>query len=278
MKKRVLSGLLAAMMLLTTTAFAAEDGSAGTAADDTSATAAEQTQSGTVLTFSVTLPDEFNTDRMEDAIAEQVRTVLAQRLSQLNLEGAQIDFPEDRQTVVVTLPADAETDGVAEFLAWQNALEFTDADGKVWLTGADVSESSVGFAEDGTPYIQISFTEEGGQTFAEALEASDALDVTMDGEQIAQVTAEDAGESGSCTLTGSFTEDEARLFVARIVAGELPVALTLTGTSTGETTDPAEPEQPAEPEVPADPSFPDIAGHWAEDALNTAVEMGLLTV
>ena len=172
---------------------------------------------------------------MEDAIAEQVRTVLAQRLSQLNLEGAQIDFPEDRQTVVVTLPADAETDGVAEFLAWQNALEFTDADGKVWLTGADVSESSVGFAEDGTPYIQISFTEEGGQTFAEALEASDALDVTMDGEQIAQVTAEDAGESGSCTATGSFTEDEARLFVARIAAGELPVALTLTGTSTGET-------------------------------------------
>lgn len=276
MKKRVLSGLLAAMMLLTTTAFAAEGGSAGTATDDTSATAAEQTQSGTVLTFSVTLPDEFNTDRMEDAIAEQVRTVLVQRLSQLNLEGAQIDFPEDQQTVVVTLPADAETDGVAEFLAWQNALEFTDADGKVWLTGADVSESSVGFAEDGTPYIQISFTEEGGQTFAEALEASDALDVTMDGEQIAQVTAEDAGESGSCTLTGSFTEDEARLFVARIVAGELPVALTLTGTSTGETTDPAEPEQPAEPEVPADPSFPDIAGHWAEDALNTAVEMGLL--
>ena len=278
LKKRVLSGLLAAMMLLTTTAFAAEDGSAGTAADDTSATAAEQTQSGTVLTFSVTLPDEFNTDRMEDAIAEQVRTVLVQRLSQLNLEGAQIDFPEDRQTVVVTLPADAETDGVAEFLAWQNALEFTDADGKVWLTGADVSESSVGFAEDGTPYIQISFTEEGGQTFAEALEAADALDVTMDGEQIAQVTAEDVGESGSCTLTGSFTEDEARLFVARIVAGELPAALTLTETTTepSEPTDPSEPEQPSEPEEPVTPVFPDIAGHWAEDALNTGVKMGLL--
>src|SRR5699024_2986976 len=107
------------MMLLTTTAFAAEDGSAGTATEDTSAMAAEQTQIGTVLTFSVTLPDEVNTDRMEDAIAEQVRTVLVQRLSQLNLEGAQIDFPEDQQTVVVTLPADAETDGVAEFLAWQ---------------------------------------------------------------------------------------------------------------------------------------------------------------
>lgn len=250
MKKRVLSGLLAVMMLLST-AFAAGEGAV---------TAEEDPSAGTVLTFTAA-------DQMTDDAAEQVRTVLEHRLDQLNLAGASVSFPDDRQTVLVTLPAGTDTDGVAEFLAWENELAFTDADGKVWLTGADVSESSLGFADDQTPYIQVSFTEEGEETFTEALDTASELTVTMDGEEIAQVTADNAGENGGCTLTGSFTEDEARLFVARIAARTLPV--TLTPVSSTE-------EQPAEPEQPATPAFPDIAGHWAEDALNRAVSLGLL--
>ena len=250
MKKRVLSGLLAVMMLLST-AFAAGEGAVA---------AEEDPSAGTVLTFTAA-------DQMTDDAAEQVRTVLEHRLDQLNLAGASVSFPDDRQTVLVTLPAGTDTDGVAEFLAWENELAFTDADGKVWLTGADVSESSLGFADDQTPYIQVSFTEEGEETFTEALDTASELTVTMDGEEIAQVTADNAGENGGCTLTGSFTEDEARLFVARIAAHTLPV--TLTPVSSTE-------EQPAEPEQPATPAFPDIAGHWAEDALNRAVSLGLL--
>ena len=249
MKKRVLSGLLAVMMLLST-AFAAGEGTA----------AEEEPSGGTVLTFTAA-------DQMTDDAAEQVRTVLEHRLDQLNLAGAAVSFQDDRQTVLVTLPEGTDTDGVAEFLAWENELAFTDADGKVWLTGADVSESSLGFADDQTPYIQVSFTEEGEETFTEALDTASELTVTMDGEEIAQITADNAGENGGCTLTGSFTEDEARLFVARIAAHTLPV--TLTPVSSTE-------EQPAEPEQPATPAFPDIAGHWAEDALNRAVSLGLL--
>lgn len=250
MKKRVLSGLLAVMMLLST-AFAAGEGAVA---------AEEDPSAGTVLTFTAA-------DQMTDDAAEQVRTVLEHRLDQLNLAGAAVSFPDDRQTVLVTLPAGTDTDGVAEFLAWENELAFTDADGKVWLTGADVSESSLGFADDQTPYIQVSFTEEGEETFTEALDTASELTVTMDGEEIAQITADNAGENGGCTLTGSFTEDEARLFVARIAARTLPVALTPVSSTE---------EQPAEPEQPATPAFPDIAGHWAEDALNRAVSLGLL--
>ena len=238
-------------MMLLSTAFAAGEGAVA---------AEEDPSAGTVLTFTAA-------DQMTDDAAEQVRTVLEHRLDQLNLAGASVSFPDDRQTVLVTLPAGTDTDGVAEFLAWENELAFTDADGKVWLTGADVSESSLGFADDQTPYIQVSFTEEGEETFTEALDTASELTVTMDGEEIAQVTADNAGENGGCTLTGSFTEDEARLFVARIAARTLPVALTPVSSTE---------EQPAEPEQPATPAFPDIAGHWAEDALNRAVSLGLL--
>ena len=101
MKKRVISGLLAVMMLLTT-AFAA----GGSAAE------AEGQSGSTVLSYAVTLPDEYDTDQMHDAVVDQVRAVLEQRLEQLNIAGAEIAFPEDRQTVVLAA-GDAPRSGAA---------------------------------------------------------------------------------------------------------------------------------------------------------------------
>ena len=95
--------------MLLTTAFAA----GGDAA------AEQQNTSGTTLTFAVTLPDQMDTDQMEDGMVEQVRTVLEDRLEQLALSDAQITFPDDRKTVIVTLPdgADANPADIAAFLS-----------------------------------------------------------------------------------------------------------------------------------------------------------------
>ena len=284
MKKRILSGLLAAMMLVTP-AFAA----GGSAADTAGQPAVTAEASGeTVLTFAATLPESFSTDRMEDAVVESVRAVLTQRLAQLDLADASVDFPDDRQSVVVTLPAGAEATGVADFLAQTNALRIADAADDVWLTSADIETAEAGLSEDDTYHVQLTLTEAGQEKLAEKADGADAeymLYVSLDGEDVASLTAAALQET-PCTLAGPFTGDEARLLTAAIVAGELPVTLTPVEAETpSEPTEPTEPEQPEEPEEPeqpeeseepAEPAFPDIAGHWAEDALNTAVEMGLL--
>ena len=281
LKKRILSGLLAAVMLIGT-AYAAP-GSAS-AAGQTAAVAAEQAQTGTVLTYTVTLPE--GTDRMDDAAAEQMRAALERRLEQLNIAGAEIAFPADGTTVTVTLPAADAAADVGAFLARVNALRITDTAGETVLTGADVAETEAGLNADDTYHVQLSFTDAAQEKLAALAQESgeDAvLTVTMDGEDAGSLTLAQAMEQ-TCTLTGPFTGDEARQLVARIVGGELPAALTLTETTTEpsepseptEPTDPSEPEQPSEPEEPVTPVFPDIAGHWAEDALNTGVEMGLL--
>ena len=284
MKKRILSGLLAAMMLVTP-AFAA----GGSAADTAGQLAVTAEASGeTVLTFAATLPESFSTDRMEDAVVESVRAVLTQRLAQLDLADASVDFPDDRQSVVVTLPAGAEATGVADFLAQTNALRIADAAGDVWLTSADIETAEAGLNEDDTYHVQLTLTEAGQEKLAEKADGADAeymLYVSLDGEDVASLTAAALQET-PCTLAGPFTGDEARLLTAFIMAGELPVTLTPVEAETpSEPTEPTEPEQPEEPEEPeqpeeseepAEPAFPDIAGHWAEDALNTAVEMGLL--
>ena len=256
MKKRLFSGLLVAVMLLTT-AFAA----GGDAA------AEQQNTSGTTLTFAVTLPDQMDTDQMEDGMVEQVRTVLEDRLEQLALSDAQITFPDDRKTVIVTLPdgADANPADIAAFLSQTNALSAADADGKVWLTGADVTATEVGLTDDGsTAYIQLTLTADAHATLISELPADSVLTVSLDGETIGQIDTI-AAENEPVTVTGALTEDAAKLYGARIMAGTLPVALTLT-----------EDVQPVEPEQPAEPAFPDIAGHWAESALNQAIDMGLL--
>lgn len=257
MKKRLFSGLLAAVMLLTT-AFAA----GGDAA------AEPQNTSGTTLTFAVTLPDQMDTDQMEDSMVTQVHTVLQGRLEQLALSDAQITFPDDRKTVIVTLPDGTDTApaDVAAFLSQTNALSITDANGTVSLTRADVLSAEVGQSAeaDGAPvYIHLTLTND-AQTALAALGEGDTLSVTLDGEAVGETVSYDA-DNAMLNITGGFDLNAAKLYVARIMAGTLPVTLTLTGET-----------QPEEPEQPVEPAFPDIVGHWAENALNTAVDMGLL--
>lgn len=257
MKKRLFSGLLAAVMLLTT-AFAA----GGDAA------AEQQNTAGTTLTFAVTLPDQMNTDQMEDSMVTQVHTVLQGRLEQLALSDAQITFPDDRKTVIVTLPDGTDTApaDVAAFLSQTNALSVTDANGTVSLTRADVLSAEVGQSAeaDGAPvYIHLTLTNDAQQALA-TLPEDDSLSVTLDGQAVGETVSYDA-DNAMLNITGGFDLNAAKLYVARIMAGTLPITLTLTGET-----------QPEEPEQPVEPAFPDIVGHWAENALNTAVDMGLL--
>ncbi len=260
MKKRLFSGLLAAVMLLTTAFAAGSD-----------AAAEQQNTSGTTLTFAVTLPDQMDTDQMEDGMVEQVRTVLEGRLEQLALSDAQITFPDDRKTVIVTLPDGTDTApaDVAAFLSQTNALSIVDANGQIALTSADVLSAEVEqpAEADGAPvYISLTPTSD-AQTALAALGEDDALSVTLDGEAVGETVSYDA-DNTVLNLTGGFDLNAAKLYVARIMAGTLPVTLTLTGET--------QPEQPEEPEQPVEPAFPDIVGHWAENALNTAANMGLL--
>ena len=154
LKKRLFSGLLAAVMLLTT-AFAA----GGDAA------AEQENNTGTVLTFAVTLPDQMDTDQMEDSMVTQVHTMLQDRLEQLALSDAQITFPDDRKTVIVTLPdaTDTAPADVAAFLSQTNALSITDANGTVSLTRTDVTAAEAGQpaeGDGGSVYIQLTLTDD----------------------------------------------------------------------------------------------------------------------
>lgn len=262
--KRILSGLLAVFMLYTT-AFAANDA----AAPDGQQSAAP------VLAFAVSLPEDYDEGKWEQTAAD-LQAVLEGRLAQLGLEGAAVAAGGDRKTVTVTLPEGAETEGVAEFLAMTNALSITAADDAAALTGADVTAAEAGL-ENEAAYLQLTLSDDAQQALA-ALEADAALTVTLDGEVVGEKAVYHA-DDGLLTLSGGFDLDGAKLLSARVIAGELPAALTPQQPEPTEPTDPTEPTEPmdpAEPTEPAEPVFPDMAGHWAEQQLKMGVQMGLI--
>nr|WP_300186703.1 L,D-transpeptidase family protein [uncultured Agathobaculum sp.] len=248
MKKRILSGLLAAVLLLGT-AFAAGGDALPTA----------ETAADTTLTFTVTLPDGMDT--MTEETADRLLNVTERRLAQLELYNAVFALNDERTVLTVTLPEGTEApDGLADFLTQPNVLSIKDATGTVSLTGADILSAEAGQAAegDGGPaYIQLTPTED-AQATLDTLTEDNALSVQLDGQTVGETAAYNADDA-LLTITGGLDLNTAKLYVARIMAGTLPVALSV------ET-----------PETPTTPVFPDVAGHWAEQSLNRAVRLGLL--
>lgn len=251
MKKRILSGLLAAVLLLGT-AFAAGGDALPTA----------ETAADTTLTFAVTLPDGMDT--MTEETADRLQNVTERRLAQLELYNAVFALNDERTALTVTLPEGTEApDGLADFLTQPNALSIKDAAGTVSLTGADILSAEAGQAaeSDGGPaYIQLTPTED-AQATLDTLAEDNALSVQLDGQTVGETAAYNADDA-LLTITGGLDLNTAKLYVARIMAGTLPVALSV--------------ETPETPETPTTPVFPDVAGHWAEQSLNRAVRLGLL--
>lgn len=269
LKKRICSGLLAVWMLCAT-AFAA---------GDTSVPPADAAE--TTLLFQAELPEGYDSTRLARDM-ESVQAVLRERLTNQGVTEAEVSLSGE-SAVAVTLPADAaETvQAAAEALVQTAALSFQDADGKEWLTGADIKQAKAGYGRPtgydlmDVHYVQVEFTEEGAKKFAEASEAIAArtddtnhLTILMDGQVISSPSIAKKIEADSCAISGSFTAETAKQLASLINAGPLPLKLTLV-------TEGGEGEQPPDEPEP-EPLFPDLAGHWAEAQMTRGAELGLL--
>ena len=170
-----------------------------------------------MLTYAVALPEGADDSRMDDETMERVRAVLERRLAQLDL-GAGGGVVLGRSGGGHRDPARGRTRRRRGGIPCPaRPASFTDADGKAWLTGADVSAAEAGLSasaegeEAQTAYILLTLTDEGRQAYAEAQAALDAredgssrMSAVLDGATIAQA-APGKQEGGDLLLTGDFT-------------------------------------------------------------------------
>ena len=105
------------------------------------------------------------------------------------------------------------------------------------LTGSDIGGASAEYgAVDNSGmqqnFVQVEFTSEGQQKFADATESVAArtdgynqLLIIMDGQVISAPNVSERIDSESCIITGSFDQDSAQQLAGLIDAGQLPFSL-----------------------------------------------------
>lgn len=118
-----------------------------------------------------------------------------------------------------------------------NELPFSDTG----LTGrfferaeAVLPQNAQGSGFTTSPYLNITFTPEGGDLFAEITRANvgNQLGIFLDGELLSAPTINEAITGGRAVVSGSFTADEVRALAQNLNFGALPVPIELQSTQT----------------------------------------------
>ena len=91
-----------------------------------------------------------------------------------------------------------------------------------------------GTAIAGEPIIELNFTPEGSDLFAEITgkHVGEVLAIFLDGAPISQPVIQDQITGGQAQISGQFTPDEAKQLVGRLNSGALPVPIELLSTET----------------------------------------------
>lgn len=305
MRKRLLSGLLA-MLLLSSPAFAA--GTAGVPATGTQTESVSQTGQAH-LQFSVTVPPTWDVDFMGEAVAQQTKEVIEKRLTQHGFTGVTVEPGADGKTITVTLPQNADLAMAASIAATPGVLHIEDADGTVWLSNEAVIHAEaktgrpLGTETEDRPYLELKLGGDATVLLSEATASVAArqpgeneLTALIDGEPIGSLPVSAQMSSDTLALPGNLTQQEATWIASLLNIGPLPVTLTninadtlpdalepVQVTNVPEQSADADPEQeqPPEPEQPTvtepeKPVYTDTQGHWAQYSLEKSVQMGLL--
>ncbi|MCH7730395.1 protein translocase subunit SecD [Patescibacteria group bacterium] len=142
---------------------------------------------------------------------------------------------EGKDRIIVELPGVGETQKAVELIGKTAQLVFSEPTQEELfaptdLTGADLESADVGFDQTtGRPVVSLSFTQEGGQKFAEITRRNigKPLAIVLDEEVISAPLVQEEITGGSAQISGEFSLEEAKNLSIQLNAGALPVPIEL---------------------------------------------------
>lgn len=192
---------------------------------------------GSRIVYEAQIPEGYDMSNLADDM-NSVQKVIRQRLTDKGFTEATVTLTGDNH-VTVEIPQITNPEEAVQTLGTTAQLLFMDADGKEWLTGEDIDKASYGYGQPtGTEvtdihYVQVQFTSEGRQKFAEATESvssrtdgTNQLYIVMDNQIISYPSVSSKIDSDSCVISGSFTRESAQELADLINAGQIPFSLT----------------------------------------------------
>ncbi|MBE7051909.1 MAG: protein translocase subunit SecD [Ruminococcaceae bacterium] len=180
---------------------------------------------GSVIVFE---PEVEDMDTVTDEDISAAVAALRLRLDSNGLNEATVSeqVTDDQKRLRVEIPAVTDPNEAIEYLGAMASLSFKDPDGNEVLNGTHIEDATVADME-GKVVVQLQFTGEGQSLFAQATAnlVGKQLSIYVDGTLISAPNVNEAINSDSCVIEGSFTVDDAKLLANQIKSGTLPFAL-----------------------------------------------------
>lgn len=133
--------------------------------------------------------------------------------------------------ILVELPGWQDPERAKEIIGKTALLEFKTEDGKVVVSGKDLTDAKLVFsqAQDtlGQPEISFTLNAAGKAAFATATQANigKKISIYLDGQLLMSPTVDSAITDGAGVITGGFTAQEASNYALLLKSGSLPVKL-----------------------------------------------------
>ena len=174
-------------------------------------------QGGTSVLLEVQAPD------LDAAGLDRVRSLIALRVDATGAVDPTITT-EGANRIRVDIPGKYESATIVEQLSKTGVLTFKDPEGKVVLEGKDIAEAIPAFDEFGRLVVNLRMKDEGVAKFADATTANvgKSISINMDEEVLSNPLVNEPIRDGQASITGQFTEDEAKMLAAMINNGALP--------------------------------------------------------
>lgn len=191
----------------------------------------------------VTFMPADGTDATDDQMTA-AKTVIEDRLVGLGITDYEdyVDYNKDR--IIVRFPwKTGETDfnpqtaideiGTTAQMVFRRG---SSSDGEEILSGDDVTAATAGYDQENGYVVQLEFSTEGAEKFAEATtelaESGGYISIWLDDENISTASVNSAITDGRAVIEGSFTLDEVTTLANQINSGSLPFALSAESFST----------------------------------------------
>ncbi|MDO4177479.1 MAG: protein translocase subunit SecD, partial [Bacillota bacterium] len=171
---------------------------------------------------------------------EQTQTVIENRINANGLGEPTVTI-EGENRIRVEIPEVDDPEQAIDLIGKTAKLQFILADGTVVLEGDNVKKAEYGRDDQSTGWaVNLQFDGQGADLFGDATTRAfngeitsqiegvndGAIAIVLDGQIISAPNINEPILGGNCSITGHFTQDEAKQLAAQINGGALPIGLT----------------------------------------------------
>jgi len=189
-------------------------------------------QGGLQLVLEADMSGVSSADR--PSALESARAVIERRVDFLGVAEPTVQTSRSGESfrIIVELPGVTNPEEALALIGSTAQLDFREGEKLIptGLTGKDLAKADLQFdSTNGNPQIGLTFTAAGAKKFEEitARNIGQPLAIFLDGAVLSAPTVQGKIAGGNAVITGTFTLEEARRFVAQLNAGALPTPISV---------------------------------------------------